>query len=263
MTTLAELLVRHTRRHMPTRRVAVESAFLPTSGPAHGLALIEGVAAEAAPSLFDDDRDALVPLLRAARAGELSIPRIALRHRLQRDVHGLARSRHRIVTESNGSLTLELDVHGPALPQLLATLLAVSELPGRARVAAADALDRGVTRPGQRPAGYALRLRTEGEIAKWTEPGVAAATVDDPWREIGTERRWALEVLGLVDPTRPDAAEVHRRFRRLLREAHPDHGAMHAGAAERIDMLREARSILLDWQAAFTVPVAAPGARRR
>ena len=33
---LAELNVRHTRRHMPTRRVALDGAYLPTSGPAHG-----------------------------------------------------------------------------------------------------------------------------------------------------------------------------------------------------------------------------------
>ena len=39
---LAELIVRHTRRHMPTRRVALESAYLPTSGPAHGVALLAG-----------------------------------------------------------------------------------------------------------------------------------------------------------------------------------------------------------------------------
>ena len=37
---LAELNVRHTRRHMPTRRVALDGAYLPASGPAHGIALL-------------------------------------------------------------------------------------------------------------------------------------------------------------------------------------------------------------------------------
>ena len=36
---LAELTVRHTRRHMPTRRVAIDHAYLPTSGGGHGISL--------------------------------------------------------------------------------------------------------------------------------------------------------------------------------------------------------------------------------
>lgn len=263
MTTLAELLVRHTRRHMPTRRVAVESAFLPTHGAAHGLALLEGVVSEAVVSLDEDDRDAVIALVRAARSGDLTIPRIAARHRLQHDFHGLARSRHRILTEPDGLITLELDIHGPALPQLLAAILAAGDLPASARPIAVDAIERGIAAPGRRPAGYGLRLRTEGEATKWhegMEPG-APTIAADPWHGVGTERRWALEVLGLNDPTPPEASEIQRRFRRLLREAHPDHGARHSGAAERIDMLREARSILLDWQAAVSVPAPDPQVR--
>jgi hypothetical protein len=38
---------------------------------------------------------------------------------------------------------------------------------------------------------------------------------------------------------------VQRRFRELLRAAHPDHGAAHDGAAQRIADLTEARRILL------------------
>ena len=40
---LAELNVRHTRRHMPTRRVAVDDGYLPTSGPAFGGVLLGAV----------------------------------------------------------------------------------------------------------------------------------------------------------------------------------------------------------------------------
>jgi hypothetical protein len=42
---LAELNIRHTRRHMPTRRVAVDDGYLPTSGAAFGGVLIGAVLA--------------------------------------------------------------------------------------------------------------------------------------------------------------------------------------------------------------------------
>lgn len=255
MTVLAELLVRHTRRHMPTRRVAVEAAYLPTNGAGHGRALLEGIASEVTAGLDDDDRPEVHRLLDATRAGAITVPRIALRHRLQTDFHGLARSRHRVVEEPNGLITLELDVHGPALPQLLAALLAASQLPRSGRLAAADALARGAAHPGRRPVGYGLRIVTVGSGATWpldAPPGAATpAAVPHPWAGIATERRWALEVLGLTDPVAPTAREVQRRFRRLLRAAHPDHGGGAAEAAERIDSLREARAILLDWHAAL------------
>ena len=59
------------------------------------------------------------------------------------------------------------------------------------------------------------------------------------------ERRWAMEVFGFAPDTAPDRDEVLRRFRRLVRLAHPDHGAAHGGAAERIVELGEARRVLL------------------
>ena len=56
---------------------------------------------------------------------------------------------------------------------------------------------------------------------------------------------WALELLGLpTDGTAPKK-EIQRRFRRLLRDAHPDHGADSAVAAQRIAELTEARRILI------------------
>jgi hypothetical protein len=38
---------------------------------------------------------------------------------------------------------------------------------------------------------------------------------------------------------------VQRRFRRLIRVAHPDHGGESVGAAERMAELSEARELLL------------------
>ena len=92
---LAELNVRHTRRHMPTRRVALDDGYLPTSGSAFGGALLGAVIAEHVPGLDEEQLDALHRLVDAARDG-LTVPRIALRYRLQTDTHGLDLSRHRI-----------------------------------------------------------------------------------------------------------------------------------------------------------------------
>jgi hypothetical protein len=61
--------------------------------------------------------------------------------------------------------------------------------------------------------------------------------------------QWAMGVLGLTDPASalavPDRSAVQRRFRDLLREAHPDHGGDIDDAAQRIADLSEARRILL------------------
>ena len=80
---LAELNIRHTRRHMPTRRVAVDHGYLPTSGPAFGGVLIGAVLAECVPGLDEEQLDALGRLVDVARRGTLTVPRIALRYRLQ------------------------------------------------------------------------------------------------------------------------------------------------------------------------------------
>jgi curved DNA-binding protein CbpA len=55
-----------------------------------------------------------------------------------------------------------------------------------------------------------------------------------------------MEVLGLHADTVVEHTDVQRRFRRLLRVAHPDQGGVSVGAAERIAELREARELLLD-----------------
>ena len=65
---LAELNVRHTRRHMPTRRVALDDGYLPTSGPAFGGVLLGAVVAEHVPGLDEEQLDALQRLVDDARA---------------------------------------------------------------------------------------------------------------------------------------------------------------------------------------------------
>jgi curved DNA-binding protein CbpA len=54
-----------------------------------------------------------------------------------------------------------------------------------------------------------------------------------------------MEVLGFAPDASLDREDILRRFRRLIRLAHPDHGAAHGGAADRIVELGEARRVLL------------------
>ena len=139
---LAELIVRHTRRHMPTRRVALETAYLPTSGSAHGSALISTLVAVNLPHVPEEQVELLPRLIDQARTG-FTIPRIALRHRLQVDTHGLDRSRHRVIGE-NGHLVVELDRHGAATPQVLGAVMAAAAVPSSARGVLLDSIARVV-----------------------------------------------------------------------------------------------------------------------
>jgi hypothetical protein len=52
-------------------------------------------------------------------------------------------------------------------------------------------------------------------------------------------------VLGIAPGVALSKTTVQRRFREALRDAHPDHGGEHTGAADRIADLAEARRILL------------------
>jgi hypothetical protein len=251
---LAELNVRHTRRHMPTRRVALDDGYLPTSGPAFGGVLLGGVVAEHIGGLDEEQYDALGRLVGAARSG-LTVPRIALRYRLQTDTHGLDLSRHRIVGPDveHGEVlpVLELDRHGPPAPQLIGAIMAASWLPPSGRKVALRFVEAALARPGFMPEGLEVRRLWEGRPgARPPAPGRTASAhgAPDPgedWRGIPSERRWAMEVLGLHAGMAVERNDVQRRFRRLVRLAHPDHGAVSVGAAERIAELTEARELLL------------------
>ena len=254
---LAELTIRHTRRHMPTRRVALGRAYLPMSGPAHGAALLSSVVAANLPDIPEEQAELLPRLLDDARNG-LTIPRIALWYRLQTDVHGLDRSRHRMLGE-HGRLVVETRHPRRCGP------------PGarcgpRGRRAAADA--------ARRRACEAIRAVARRALARLADPtspsggstgppctngrrspacrtgGRAAPPEEDVWDGVPSERRWAMEVLGLRADMPVERDDVNRRYRRLLREAHPDHGAAAKGAAERIAELSEARTLLLEFASA-------------
>jgi hypothetical protein len=259
---LAELNIRHTRRHMPTRRVAVDHGYLPTSGAAFGGVLIGAVVAECVPGLDEEQIDALGRLVDVARRGTLTVPRIALRYRLQNDTHGLDLSRHRITNAAVelGSVRpiLELDLHGPPAPQVIGALMAGSQLPPSGRSVVFRFIDAALARPGVLPEGLDVRRRYQG-LPGMRPPGPGTTTkiggggdgfegettYGDDWAGIPSDRRWAMEVLGLQSEHAIERDDVQKRFRRLVRLAHPDHGAESAGAAERMAELSEAREVLL------------------
>ena len=263
---LAELNIRHTRKHMPTRRVAVDHGYLPTSGPAFGGVLIGAVVAECVPGLDEDQADALARLVDVARKGTLTVPRIALRYRLQRDTHGLDLSRHRITSAEveRGSMRpiLELDLHGRPAPQVIGALMAGSQLPPSGRSVVFRFVDAALARPGFLPEGLEVRRRFQG-LAGVRPPGPGTTTTvggssdgPDDWAGVPSERRWAMEVLGLQVGHAIERDDVQKRFRRLIRLAHPDHGGESVGAAERMAELSEARELLL------SVVESGPEARR-
>jgi hypothetical protein len=246
---LAELNVRHTRRHMPTRRVALGDLYLPTSGPAYGATLLGAVTTEFVGDLDEEQRELVPRLLHDAREG-LSVPRIALRYRLQIDTHGLDRSRHRILAEATTTdrpqVVLELDRHGRADPQVIGAILAAAALPPSARSIALRAIDEALRRPVL-PLGMSVRRLVFGAPdLRMPMPGARVAfAADELWVGVPAERRWAMEVLGLHAGMDVERDDVQSRFRRLVRLAHPDHGAEHERAAERLAELAEARELLL------------------
>jgi hypothetical protein len=229
---LAELEIRHSRAVAPTRRVALGQQWLPTDPPpGYGGILLGGIVAANVDALDGEMRSELLSLVDDLESGR-RIPQPRLRHRLQTDVVGLDRSRHKLI--GRGDLVFfDLDGHGRPVPQLLGAVYAAKSV-----------------HPATRPAVFhAIRkaLRWDGEVGS-----ALVAYLSDPasipprtWRRFPTDERWALQVLGFGPDTRPGIDEVRQRFRILVRAVHPDHGAEATGAGQRILELGEARRILL------------------
>jgi hypothetical protein len=62
---------------------------------------------------------------------------------------------------------------------------------------------------------------------------------------VNDEEEQALQVLGFGIWERPTRSQVITAFRRLVRDAHPDHGGESLGAGERVARLAAARQVLL------------------
>lgn len=226
---LAELEVFHNRPFSPTRRIALGRRSLPLDPPpGFGAILLGAVTSVGAEDLDGEDRDRLRRLMHHLEVGH-RVPQPQIRHRFQVDIHGLARSWAAL---RGGGDAIELDVDGDGSPlQLtLASVYAAGQLPLHARPRVFDVLRRGLAWRG------AIGPETFRHLAGDTDLRWAATAFADP-------RIWALDVLGLDEGAA--SKDVQRRYRALLREAHPDHGGVADDAAERIADLSEARRILL------------------
>ncbi|MEY2448645.1 MAG: hypothetical protein QOH79_2121 [Acidimicrobiaceae bacterium] len=230
---LAELEVFHSRVYSPTRRLALGHRELPLEpAPGFGPLLLGGIVAVGAEEFDADDYDALLVLMAQLEHGQRVVqPRI--RNRFQTDQHGLARTVGRLV---GGGESLEFDFEGSGSPlqMTLAATYAAGQLPMNTRRWVFDVLRKALRWRG--PIGPSLITHLSGRHGA---PSWSAAAYLDP-------EHWALELLGLGEKlSTPSKREIQRKFRRLVRDAHPDHGAETEGAAQRIAELTEARRILL------------------
>ncbi|MCB0977212.1 MAG: hypothetical protein KDB02_07095 [Acidimicrobiales bacterium] len=227
---LAELELYLSRPVAPTRRIALGDSELPV-GPGLGFGglLLGAVVARFVPEV---DRDFLGDLERLTRQLEAGhrIPQPRLRHRLQRDRIGLTSHAHRLRGDGE-RLEFDLDERGNAMPNVLGAIYAAGRLTGTARAAALGAARRGLAWRGS--VGPSLVEYLGGDTVS---RDLAALRGHEP-------RAWALGLFGLTEST-IDGPLVHRRFRELVRAAHPDHGGDADVAASRLDDLARARRIL-------------------
>jgi hypothetical protein len=242
MVVLAELEIFCSRPHAPTRRVALGESDLPTEPPpGFGGILLGGVVAAHVGELDPDLVPDLFQLTRDLEAGRrVAQPR--LRYRLQVDTIGLNPVRHRLVGEGE-RLSFDLDDHGAPAQQVLGAVYAAGELDGPVRPAIMAGIRRAIRWRGS--IGDELIASLSGVR---TGAVLGRAALENPMA-------WALDLLGFpplergaaartVVASAPPAKDVLRRYREMLRHAHPDHGASTEGAAQRIAELAEARRIL-------------------
>jgi len=229
---LAELEIFHSRPIAPTRRVALGARLLPVDpAPGFGGLLLGAVVAAHMDELDDDFVPELVNLLADLEAGRrIAQPR--LRHRFQVDHHGLAKSTHRLLGRGD-ELAFELHDEGSAESQILGAAYAAGRVDLRHRPAVMEVLRRATRWRGE--VGPALVGHLTGASRVRARSAGAFAHPE----------MWAMSVLGFADGAVPARRDVQRRFRTLVRDAHPDHGGIELSAAERIAELAEARDILL------------------
>jgi len=232
---VAELDIFHSRPIAPTRRVALGRRNLPVEPvPGVGGVLLAGVVAHNAPIVEPELREDLVDVLDQLIAGERVVqPRV--RHRFQSDIVGLTHSPQRLLA-IDGVLEFDLeDGLGRPVQLALGAVYAAASLPVVVRTKVLESL-RGALVWSDPLDSRFVSFVLDGRAVDLS----AYRSWDDPVS-------WALETLGIqsdVDDGTPKRV-VQRRFRTLLRQAHPDHGGGDDAAATRIADLTEARRILL------------------
>jgi hypothetical protein len=236
---LAELEIFCSRPHAPTRRVALGDSDLPCEpAPGFGGILLGGIVAAHVGDIDPDLVPDLQHLTRELEAGR-RVPQPRLRYRLQVDTVGLNSVRHRLVGEGE-RLSFDFDPHGAPAQQVLGAVYAAGRLDPVVRRPVMATIRRAVNWAG--PVGAELIASLSGMRAGSV---LGRSALENP-------TAWALELLGFGAPgslrvgpgSTPPAKDVLRRYREMLRDAHPEHGAEADGAAQRIAELTEARRIL-------------------
>ena len=230
---LAELEFYHSRKIAPTRRLTLGRSYLPIHpSPGNGSLLLAAVVARYLKQVDFEFHDEYLGILKKVQRGErVGQPR--LRHRLQKDKVGLARTRHRL-SSLNGKLRISFDDADTAPEQnVLAAAYVVAEFSYSDRPATMNLLRKAAKwngEVGEDFLGYLLGQH-KNYIVRIGHKDTAT---------------WALHVLGINNPS-PSRSEIKRRFRELLRTAHPDTGDLtkNYDAAQRISDLTEARRVLL------------------
>jgi hypothetical protein len=229
---LAELEIWHSRPIAPTRRVALGRQLLPMDpAPGFGGLLLGAIVAGHMDELDPDFVPELGNLLDDLQAGHrIAQPR--LRHRFQIDHIGLAKSTHKLLGHGD-ELEFSLETEGSPESQILGAAYAAGSVDRRHRAEVMEVLRRAVRWRGD--VGPAMIAHLSGASRVRSRSAGAFAHPE----------LWALTILGFADGAVPGKRDIQRRFRTLLRDAHPDHGGESADAAQRIADLSEARDILM------------------
>ena len=237
MEALAELELYTSRPFAPTRRIALGHSSLPVDpAPGPGGVLLGAVVARHRDELDEELFQSMLLLTMQLQEGQRIVqPR--MRHRFQQDRHGLTRSRARLRRHQD-DLVLDVDNHGSGLQLMLGAVYTAGAMAPSARRAVMDAIRKGLRWSGEVDRSLFAHLSGLGAGRAWS-----ADAYDDPVQ-------WALQTLGISVARNgsvhlPDRKAIQRRFRDLLRDAHPDHGGDSDDAAQRINDLTEARRILL------------------
>lgn len=237
MEALAELQLFTSRPFAPTRRIALGDSRLPVDpAPGPGGVLLGAVVAKHRNELDEEAFENLLTLTIQVQEGQRVVqPR--LRHRFQDDRHGLTRSWARLRRDGD-VLAVDVENHGSGLQLMLGAVYAAGRIPPFGRRAVMDAIRKGLRWSGEVDRSLFAHLSGLDTGRDWS-----AAAYEDPVR-------WALHTLGITAGRNgsqhlPERTVIQRRFRDLLRDAHPDHGGATDDAAQRINDLTEARRILL------------------
>lgn len=227
---LAELEIWHTRPYTPTRRLSLGNLNLPvTHSPGFGGVLLGGVVAKHFGEIDDEVVPDLHRLLAQVERGERVVqPR--LRHRLQADRHGLAKSVHRLRGD-NSELVFDFESNGSDLLQVLGAIYSLERLEESSRRSLSLVIGRAIRWRGPLDSSFVAYLA--GNSAQ------NISAMADP-------RAWALDLLGFPAGTiKPSKRQVQERYRAVLRSVHPDHGGDVDTAGKSIEEIGEARRVLL------------------